>query len=77
MTTTTLKQIAVSEANYNILKSLGKAGDSFNDVITVILRGTTSIKSDPLREESNKAAHRSRRLAWSDNSNASTLADSE
>ncbi len=33
-----LKQIAISEKNYNHLKSLGKAGDSFNDVLTTILQ---------------------------------------
>ena len=33
-----LRQIAVSEENYLILKSLGKAGDSFNDVVTKILK---------------------------------------
>jgi predicted CopG family antitoxin len=33
-----LKQIAVSEQNYLVLKSLGEAGDSFNDVITRLLR---------------------------------------
>jgi hypothetical protein len=30
--------IAVSEENYLILKRLGRAGDSFNDVITEILK---------------------------------------
>ena len=33
-----LRQIAVSEENYRILKSLGRAGDSFNDVVTETLR---------------------------------------
>jgi len=37
MSTKGLKHIVVSEENYRILKSLGKAGDSFNDVITKIL----------------------------------------
>ena len=32
-----LKQIVVSEKNYYKLKKLGFAGDSFNDVITVLL----------------------------------------
>jgi len=36
-----LKQIAVSEDNYRALKSLGSAGDSFNDVITAVLRGVS------------------------------------
>jgi predicted CopG family antitoxin len=34
----TLKQIAVSEENYLILKGLGHAGDSFNDVISEVLK---------------------------------------
>jgi hypothetical protein len=33
MTYKNLKMIAVSEENYLILKRLGRAGDSFNDVI--------------------------------------------
>lgn len=33
-----LKLIAVDEQNYFILKKLGTAGDSFNDVIKKILR---------------------------------------
>jgi len=32
-----LKQIAISLENYNLLKELGKAGDSFNDVIKKLL----------------------------------------
>jgi predicted CopG family antitoxin len=32
-----LKRIAVDEVNYQVLKNLGKAGDSFNDVITDLL----------------------------------------
>jgi predicted CopG family antitoxin len=31
------KNVAVSQNNYQILKSLGRAGDSFNDVITKLL----------------------------------------
>lgn len=37
MSSKTLKQIAISEENYQKLKDLGRAGDSFNDVITKIL----------------------------------------
>jgi predicted CopG family antitoxin len=37
MSLKTLKMIAVSEENYLILKRLGSAGDSFNDVITEVL----------------------------------------
>lgn len=33
-----LKQIAVDEGNYRALKELGQAGDSFNDVITQVLK---------------------------------------
>jgi len=32
-----LKHIVISEKNYQLLKELGKTGDSFNDVITKIL----------------------------------------
>ena len=38
MTYKSLKMIAVSEENYLTLKRLGGAGDSFNDVITEILK---------------------------------------
>jgi predicted CopG family antitoxin len=37
MTYKSLKMIAVSEENYLTLKGLGRAGDSFNDVITEML----------------------------------------
>lgn len=33
-----LKHIVVSEKNFQKLKNLGKAGDSFNDVISNLLR---------------------------------------
>ncbi len=33
-----LKRIVVSECNYFALKELGRAGDSFNDVISKLLR---------------------------------------
>jgi predicted CopG family antitoxin len=33
-----LKLIAVTPENYWHLKNLGKAGDSFNDVITILLK---------------------------------------
>lgn len=35
-----LKLIAVSKANYATLKSLGGKGDSFNDVITELLKSS-------------------------------------
>lgn len=34
-----LRHIVVSEKNYRKLKDMGKAGDSFNDVLTKILGG--------------------------------------
>ena len=40
---TVLKMIAVSEDNYLVLKSLGRAGDSFNDVVTEVLK---KVKND-------------------------------
>jgi predicted CopG family antitoxin len=36
--TSNLRQIAVSKQNYVLLKSMGQAGDSFNDVITRLLK---------------------------------------
>lgn len=38
MSTTTLKHIVISEENFLTLKQLGQAGDSFNDVISRLLR---------------------------------------
>jgi predicted CopG family antitoxin len=40
----TLKTIAISEDNYQTLKKLGGAGDSFNDVITELIGRKGSIK---------------------------------
>jgi predicted CopG family antitoxin len=37
----TLKHITVDEQNYLRLKRLGNAGDSFNDVISRLLKSTT------------------------------------
>jgi predicted CopG family antitoxin len=53
MTYKSLKMIAVSEENYLTLKGLGRAGDSFNDVITEILKQKSKnrqCRSDQLRE---------------------------
>jgi predicted CopG family antitoxin len=50
-----LKQISISEENYFILKSYGKAGDSFNDVISAMLRSLKSQQtdqSDQLKDQS-------------------------
>jgi predicted CopG family antitoxin len=38
-----LKTIAISRDNYQILKNLGKAGDSFNDVITHLVKKAGTI----------------------------------
>ena len=44
MPTITLKHIVVSQKNYDKLKSLGKAGDSFNDVISILLQNMEGSK---------------------------------
>ena len=41
-----LKQIAISEENYFILKSRGKTADSFNDVISEILKALKAQQTD-------------------------------
>ena len=41
-----LKNIAISERNYVTLKSLGKAGDSFNDVICKLIKEMHHEKHD-------------------------------
>jgi predicted CopG family antitoxin len=41
MTSKNLKLIAVDERNYFALKNLGRAGDSFNDVLSQLLRRTS------------------------------------
>lgn len=38
-----LKLIAISFENYYSLKELGKTGDSFNDVVTILLRRVTKV----------------------------------
>lgn len=38
-----LKQIAVSKQNYILLKSLGQAGDSFNDVVSRLLKSAGTV----------------------------------
>jgi hypothetical protein len=40
------KTIAVSPTNYLILKDLGKTGDSFNDVLTPILKSASVNKKE-------------------------------
>jgi predicted CopG family antitoxin len=46
---TKLRQIAVDESNYLALKQLGRAGDSFNDVITEVLKKVKSPLQTDLR----------------------------
>ena len=38
MSSKTLKLIAIDESNYRALKRLGQTGDSFNDVLTILLQ---------------------------------------
>jgi len=40
-----LTTISISRSNYQILKNLGKTGDSFNDVLTEILEKAKKSKS--------------------------------
>lgn len=53
MVTNKLKRIAVHETVYQQLKSLGKAGDSFNDVLVRILE-----KKLPLLESDSRVGTR-------------------
>ncbi|MDQ3968818.1 MAG: antitoxin VapB family protein [Thermoproteota archaeon] len=48
MSVKTLRHITVDERNYLTLKRLGNAGDSFNDVISRLLKSTTR---EPERED--------------------------
>jgi predicted CopG family antitoxin len=41
------RHIVVSEENYSSLKRLGQAGDSFNDVVTEILRKVEGPRTGP------------------------------
>lgn len=47
-----LKTIAISVENYQELKSLGKAGDSFNDVLTQILKSNVLNQNELLKPSS-------------------------
>ena len=51
MSVKTLKHITVDEGNYLLLKRLGSAGDSFNDVITKLLK-TAVITEKEMKEVS-------------------------
>jgi predicted CopG family antitoxin len=46
-----LKQIAVSKQNYILLKQLGQAGDSFNDVVSRLLKSTGAVTQQKKTEE--------------------------
>jgi predicted CopG family antitoxin len=46
MCSKTLKHITVNEDNYYALKRLGNAADSFNDVITELLKKLDSLQTD-------------------------------
>jgi predicted CopG family antitoxin len=39
-----LKMIAVTQENYQVLKKMGGAGDSFNSVITNLLKQIGAVK---------------------------------
>lgn len=45
-----LKLIAVSETNYETLKNFGRAGDSFNDVVTDLIR-RVKIDNSPTKKQ--------------------------
>ena len=49
MSVKTLKHITVDERNYHTLKRLGSAGDSFNDVISKLLKKLEM--EEPVEEE--------------------------
>jgi predicted CopG family antitoxin len=46
-----LKHIAISEKNYLKLKNLGKMGDSFDDVLTVVLRSNGAVAAAARQED--------------------------
>jgi predicted CopG family antitoxin len=52
-----LKRIVISEHNYLALKRLGYAGDSFNDVISRLLRIETSYQEMKKQQEEEQKQH--------------------
>jgi predicted CopG family antitoxin len=52
-----LKRIVISERNYLALKMLGHAGDSFNDVISKLLRIERSYKEMKKQQEEQQEQH--------------------
>jgi predicted CopG family antitoxin len=51
MSVKTLRHITVDERNYLTLKRLGSTGDSFNDVISRLLKSTTQEPKEKEEEE--------------------------
>lgn len=51
MSVKTLRHITVDEGNYHTLKRLGSAGDSFNDVISKLLKTATHSEKEIEKEE--------------------------
>jgi predicted CopG family antitoxin len=60
MTYKSLKMIAISEKNYLTLKRLGSAGDSFNDVITEVLKHR-NLQAGPDRATNSKDQNAAKR----------------
>ncbi len=56
MYSTTLKQIAISKRNYDALKKLGGAGDSFNDVLSKLLKTATDAEKEIEKEKEEKVS---------------------
>jgi hypothetical protein len=54
MTRKGIRLIAVSQENYLALKKLGMAGDSFNDVLTAIIKKVNPLQTDPRLSASNQ-----------------------
>ena len=51
MSVKTLKHITVDERNYLTLKRLGNAGESFNDVVSRLLKKKSSTTQEPEEKE--------------------------
>ena len=49
-----LKNISVSERNYTALKNLGKAGESFNDVISDLIKRVTTTENPRVKNNFNE-----------------------
>jgi len=54
MSIKTLKHITVDEGNYLTLKRLGSAGESFNDVVSRLLKKSTKTQEPEEKEGSAK-----------------------